>query len=85
LNAVDKVQESCIYSWMRNRNTLESIGIWEDINTPAFKVTNSIPLRARQTLYTASFRFAQTIRYGQINKPGLKRFDPFEAYQGTPL
>ena len=26
-----------IYSWMRNRNTLEFIGIWEQINNPDFK------------------------------------------------
>ncbi len=29
--------ESLIYSWMRNRNTLEFIGIWERIHNPAFK------------------------------------------------
>ena len=26
-----------IYSWMRNRNTLEFIGIWERIHNPGFK------------------------------------------------
>jgi hypothetical protein len=26
-----------IYNWMRNRNTLEFIGIWEQIHNPAFK------------------------------------------------
>ena len=26
-----------IYSWMRNRNTLEFIGIWEQLHNPAFK------------------------------------------------
>ncbi len=26
-----------IYSWMRNRNTLEFIGIWEEMNNPNFK------------------------------------------------
>ncbi len=29
--------ESLIYSWMRNRNTLEFIGIWEQIHNPDFK------------------------------------------------
>jgi len=29
--------ESLIYSWMRNRNTVEFIGIWEQIHNPAFK------------------------------------------------
>jgi hypothetical protein len=26
-----------IYSWMRNRNTLEFIGVWEQIHNPDFK------------------------------------------------
>lgn len=26
-----------IYSWMRNRNTLEFIGVWEQIHNPSFK------------------------------------------------
>ena len=26
-----------IYNWMRNRNTLELIGIWEQIHNPDFK------------------------------------------------
>jgi hypothetical protein len=29
--------DSLIYSWMRNRNTVEFIGIWEQIHNPAFK------------------------------------------------
>lgn len=29
--------DSLIYSWMRNRNTLEFLGIWEQIHNPAFK------------------------------------------------
>ncbi|MCX6139240.1 MAG: KilA-N domain-containing protein [Candidatus Kapabacteria bacterium] len=29
--------ESLIYSWMRNRNTLEFIGIWEKLHNPNFK------------------------------------------------
>ena len=29
--------DSLIYSWMRNRNTLEYIGIWERIHNPGFK------------------------------------------------
>ncbi|SNB44033.1 KilA-N domain-containing protein [Flavobacterium psychrophilum] len=29
--------DTMIYSWMRNRNTLEFIGIWEEINNPLFK------------------------------------------------
>ncbi len=29
--------DTMIYSWMRNRNTLEFIGIWEQMNNPDFK------------------------------------------------
>jgi len=29
--------DSLIYSWMRNRNSLEFIGIWEKIHNPGFK------------------------------------------------
>jgi hypothetical protein len=29
--------DTMIYSWMRNRNTLEFIGIWEELNNPFFK------------------------------------------------
>lgn len=29
--------EELIYSWMRNRNTLEFLGIWEQMHNPAFK------------------------------------------------
>jgi hypothetical protein len=29
--------ESILYSWLRNRNTVEFLGIWERINNPAFK------------------------------------------------
>ena len=29
--------DSLIYNWMRNRNTLELIGIWEQIHNPDFK------------------------------------------------
>jgi hypothetical protein len=29
--------EAILYNWMRNRNTLEFIGIWEKLNNPNFK------------------------------------------------
>ena len=29
--------DSLIYSWMRNRNTLQFLGIWEQIHNPEFK------------------------------------------------
>ena len=29
--------DDLIYSWMRNRNTVEFLGIWEQIHNPGFK------------------------------------------------
>jgi len=29
--------ESILYNWLRNRNTIEFLGIWEQIYNPAFK------------------------------------------------
>src|SRR4030043_2073620 len=29
--------ESIIYNWLRNRNTIEFLGIWEQLYNPAFK------------------------------------------------
>ena len=29
--------DTMIYSWMRNRNTLEFMGLWEELNNPVFK------------------------------------------------
>ena len=30
-------EESVLYNWLRNRNTIEFLGIWEQIYNPAFK------------------------------------------------
>ena len=29
--------DQAIYSWMRNRNTVELLGVWETLNNPDFK------------------------------------------------
>ena len=29
--------ESILYNWLRNRNTIEFLGIWEQLYNPAFK------------------------------------------------
>lgn len=33
--------ESVLYGWLRNRNTVEFLGVWELINNPAFNLSNS--------------------------------------------
>ena len=42
--------DSMIYSWMRNRNTLEFIGIWEEINNPDFKGNEFVTFKSQAGL-----------------------------------
>lgn len=37
--------DNLIYSWMRNRNTLEFLGIWEQIHNPNFKGNEFVTFR----------------------------------------
>jgi len=42
--------DTMIYSWMRNRNTLEFIGIWEELNNPAFKGNEFVTFKTQAGL-----------------------------------
>ncbi len=42
--------DSMIYSWMRNRNTLEFIGIWEEIHNPHFKGNEFVTFKSQAGL-----------------------------------
>lgn len=42
--------DTMIYSWMRNRNTLEFIGIWEEINNPLFKGNEFVTFKSQAGL-----------------------------------
>jgi hypothetical protein len=42
--------DTMIYSWMRNRNTLEFIGIWEEMNNPHFKGNEFVTFRSQAGL-----------------------------------
>jgi KilA-N domain len=42
--------DSMIYSWMRNRNTLEFIGIWEELHNPAFKGNEFVTFKSQAGL-----------------------------------
>ncbi len=42
--------DSMIYSWMRNRNTLEFIGIWEEIHNPNFKGNEFVTFKSQAGL-----------------------------------
>ncbi len=42
--------DTMIYSWMRNRNTLEFIGIWEELNNPDFKGNEFVTFKSKAGL-----------------------------------
>ena len=42
--------DTMIYSWMRNRNTLEFLGIWEEMNNPGFKGNEFVTFKSRAGL-----------------------------------
>ena len=42
--------DTMIYSWMRNRNTLEFIGIWEEIHNPDFKGNEFVTFKTQAGL-----------------------------------
>lgn len=42
--------DTMIYSWMRNRNTLEFIGIWEEMNNPDFKRNEFVTFKSQAGL-----------------------------------
>jgi len=42
--------DTMIYSWMRNRNTVEFIGIWEELNNPAFKGNEFVTFKTQAGL-----------------------------------
>jgi hypothetical protein len=44
--------DTMIYSWMRNRNTLEFIGIWEEMNNPNFKGNEFVTFKSLAGLNT---------------------------------
>lgn len=37
-----------IQNWMRNRNTIEFLSVWEELHNPDFNVCNSRRLKTRQ-------------------------------------
>ena len=42
--------DTMIYSWMRNRNTLEFIGIWEQLHNPDFKGNEFVTFKSQAGL-----------------------------------
>ena len=42
--------DTMIYSWMRNRNTVEFLGIWEEMNNPNFKGNEFVTFKTQAGL-----------------------------------
>ena len=42
--------DTLIYSWMRNRNTLEFIGIWEELHNPNFNSNEFVTFKSQAGL-----------------------------------
>ena len=51
--------ETIIYNWMRNGNTIEFLGIWEQINNPDFKPVEFDRFKNESGLN----RFAMSLKY----------------------
>lgn len=42
--------DAMIYSWMRNRNTVEFLGIWEEIHNPNFNSNEFVTFKTKAGL-----------------------------------
>jgi hypothetical protein len=66
--------DTMIYSWMRNRNTLEFIGIWEEMNNPDFKGNEFVTFKSKAGLnnfnLTPKKWIESTKAIGIVSKPG---------------
>jgi hypothetical protein len=66
--------DAMIYSWMRNRNTLEFIGIWEELHNPNFKGNEFVTFKSQAGLnsfnLTPSKWIKATNAIGIISKSG---------------
>jgi hypothetical protein len=72
--AVNFGDDTLIYSWMRNRNTLEFIGIWEELNNPDFKGNEFVTFKMQAGLNSFNLTprkwISATNAIGIISKAG---------------
>lgn len=47
--------ETIVYNWLRNRNTLEFLGIWEQLHNPHFKPLEFEGLKKQARLLAIAF------------------------------
>lgn len=66
--------DTLIYSWMRNRNTLEFIGIWEQLYNPGFKGHEFVTFKSQAGLNSFNLTPRKWIQatnaIGMLSKPG---------------
>jgi hypothetical protein len=66
--------DTMIYSWMRNRNTLEFIGIWEELHNPAFKGNEFVTFKSQAGLNSFNLTprkwIEATNAIGMVSKAG---------------
>lgn len=72
--AVNFGDDTLIYSWMRNRNTLEFIGVWEELNNPDFKGNEFVTFKMQAGLNSFNLTprkwISATNAIGMISKAG---------------
>jgi len=73
--------DNMIYTWMRNRNTLEFIGIWEELNNPDFKGNEFVTFKNQAGLNSFNLTprkwIDSTHAIGIISKAGRYRGGTF--------
>ncbi len=66
--------DTMIYSWMRNRNTVEFIGIWEELHNPNFKGNEFVTFKSQAGLNSFNLTprkwIDATNAIGILSKPG---------------
>jgi hypothetical protein len=77
-----------IFNWLRNRNTIEFLGLWEKINNPGFNPVefDGIRMQAGLNSFTeaASTRPKGAPHASPGQRPGTQSPTQFEALKGRP-
>lgn len=75
--------DALIYSWMRNRNTVEFLGIWEQIHNPDFKGGEFETFRTQAGLnsfhLTPKKWIDAFLNYFLLSTAGQRQIDSFQA------
>ena len=65
-----------IQNWMRNRNTVEFLAVWEELHNPDFNRVQFEAVRSEAGLYTRAYTAMQTDGYSlEAQKTKMKTID----------